>query len=80
MTGSSGRKGSPRVLAIDCKTLFSELGGIVLALDATNSTHYALQAVVDAFRAQQATWAQTIGYKAIWIVGAVREMVHRFDT
>lgn len=67
-------------LAIDGKTLFSELGEIVLALDATDSTQYALQTVVDAFRAQHSVWAKTIGYKAIWIVGPVKELVHQLDT
>jgi hypothetical protein len=65
--------------AIEDKTLFSELGEIVLALDATDSPRYALRAVADAFLAQHVAWAGGIGYQAIWLVGPVAELVHRLD-
>jgi hypothetical protein len=65
--------------AIEGKTQFSELGEIVLALDATDSPRYALGAVADAFLALHATWAAGVGYQAIWLVGPVADLVHRLD-
>jgi hypothetical protein len=65
--------------AIERKTLFADRGEIVLALDATDSTRYALETVVDAFRKLHGTWATGIGYAAIWLVGPVASLVHRVD-
>jgi hypothetical protein len=65
--------------AIKDKALFSELGEIVLALDATDSSRYALRAVADAFLARHASWAASVGYQAIWLVGPSADLVHRLD-
>lgn len=66
-------------VAIEDKTLFSELEVIVLALDATDSPRYALGAVVNAFRVRHGAWAKSVGYQEIWLVGPVVELVHRLD-
>jgi hypothetical protein len=66
--------------AIEAKTLFAELGDIVLALDATDSPRYALQGVVDAFRGSHGTWTREVGYAAVWLVGPGANHVHRLDT
>ena len=64
-------------VAMEDKTLFSELAEIVLVLDATDSPRYALRAVADAFREQHVKWAAGVGYQAVWLVGPVTELVHR---
>jgi hypothetical protein len=65
--------------AIESKTLFAGRDDIVLALDATDSPVYALSGVAEAFRAGHEDWARQVGYKAIWLVGPIVDLVHRLD-
>lgn len=65
--------------AIERKANFAGRGEIVLALDATDSPRYALRGILDAFRAQHGSWAATIGYEAIWMVGPAATLIHRLD-
>jgi hypothetical protein len=66
--------------AIERKTRFAGREEIVLALDATDSLRYALRGVADAFRAKYGTWAGGAGYRAIWLVGPVVDLVEQLDT
>lgn len=65
--------------ALEGKTRFAGRSEIVLALDATDSPRYALERVVQAFRAEHGEWVRGIGYDAVWLVGPVTAMVHRLD-
>lgn len=51
----------------------------VLALDAMESTRFAHQTVVDAFRLTFGAWARTVRFREIWLVGPTPETVHRLD-
>jgi hypothetical protein len=65
--------------ALEGKMRFAGLSEIVLALDATDSPRYALERIVQAFRAAYGEWVRSIGYDAVWLVGPVTTMVHRLD-
>jgi hypothetical protein len=65
--------------AIERKTKFAGIDEIVLAVDATDSTRYALEGVVNTFRAHHGAWAKTIGYQSIWVVGPDPSLVNRLD-
>lgn len=63
--------------AIKSKSLHPK-EGIHLALDATDSISSALPAVTDAFRAAHGSWASTLGYEGIYLVGP-EGLVSRLD-
>jgi deoxyribodipyrimidine photolyase-like uncharacterized protein len=58
---------------------FAEISEIVLALDATDSSRYALHSVIDGFRSQHGAWAKSVGYGLAWIVGPVIDLVNQLD-
>ena len=51
----------------------------VLALDATRLPGHSLDAVVKSFRDSRATWASSIGFRAIWLVGPSARLTWRLD-
>lgn len=53
--------------------------GITLALDATDTSAYVLQAVVRTFRTRHGTWAKALGFVAIWAVGPTASLTHQLD-
>lgn len=52
---------------------------LVLALDATTSSAFALGAVIRSFREQHGDWAASQGFNEIWLVGPTAEMTYRLD-
>lgn len=50
---------------------------LTLALDATRLP--ALGFVVEEFRAQFGTWAKSLGFEAVWLVGPVESLCRRLD-
>jgi len=52
--------------------------GIVLALDSIETPHVVLS-VVESFRKRHGEWARSLGYQAIWLVGASPELSYRLD-
>jgi hypothetical protein len=52
---------------------------LVLALDAIDTTEYALRPVVESFRNQYRSEVQGLGFQAIWVVGPLETMTLRLD-
>jgi hypothetical protein len=57
--------------AIDHKSRIaaSQRASLVLALDATKTPGHALHAVTTSFTARHGSWASSLRFRAIWIVG-----------
>jgi hypothetical protein len=53
--------------------------GLVLALDATRVSGYALDRVADEFRRTHGLWCRGTGFKSVWIVGPFPDLVSRVD-
>lgn len=53
---------------------------LLLALDAKRSPGYADPSIATEFVAQHGAWAESLGYRAIWLVGPVPDLTHRLDT
>jgi hypothetical protein len=49
-------------------------------LDATETPDLAFTQIVNSFRAYHGMWAKELGFKSIWIVGPVEDLVHRLDS
>jgi hypothetical protein len=59
---------------------FAGISEIVLALDATDSSRYALQSVIDGFWSQHCDWARSVGgYRSVWMVGPAIDLVNQLD-
>jgi hypothetical protein len=52
---------------------------IVLALDATEAPRYAFAPIVASFRIRHGRWAAKVGFKEIWVVGPIADLVARID-
>lgn len=52
---------------------------ITLALDAMHTVGYSLDPAVDRFRELHGSWARSLGYAGIWVVGIDTDLTHRLD-
>lgn len=77
-TGETSRRMSPAEAAhvmqraIEKKAgriAFAQRAELLLALDATETPGQTLAQSVDAFRSDHATWASSLGFASIWLVG-----------
>jgi hypothetical protein len=57
----------------------SQKEALLLVLDATETPDLAFAQIVDSFRAYHGKWAKGLGFKSVWIVGPVEDLVHRLD-
>lgn len=65
--------------SVDDRIPLSVRPGLVLALDATRLPVLALDSVAEYFRKQHGSWAASLGFAAIWVVGPVTLLCHRLD-
>jgi hypothetical protein len=56
-----------------------ERADLVLALDATRLPGLGFDAVIREFRAVEAAWAASLGFRAIWLVGPTPRLTWRLD-
>lgn len=56
-----------------------ERSGLVLVLDALNTSALAFPDVVEAFRTQQGDWVRSLGFAQVWIVGQASGSTLRLD-
>ena len=54
-------------------------GNILLALDATLLPAYGFNGVIQAFHRGHGSWAASLGFLEIWLVGQTNELCHRLD-
>lgn len=52
---------------------------LILALDARRTPHLAFGQVVREFRSTHGAWAAQQGFRAIWVVGPLQQLVSRLD-
>jgi hypothetical protein len=57
----------------------SQRAELVLVLDALDTASFALDAVVEAFRHKFGSWARSLGYESIWVVGPNVRLTARLD-
>jgi hypothetical protein len=57
----------------------SQKNELLLLLDATETPDLAFVQMIESFRANHGMWAKELGFKSIWIVGPVEDLVHRLD-
>jgi len=72
-------KAAVELKASDRKIPTKDRRTITLALDATRLPGLAFDAVVDQFRVDHGSWANGLGFSAIWLVGPVPRLVWRLD-
>jgi predicted nucleic acid-binding Zn-ribbon protein len=53
--------------------------GVTLALDATLIAVHVLQSVIESFRQKHGSWASTLGFHAVWLVGPGPTFTFRLD-
>jgi hypothetical protein len=54
-------------------------GDIVLALDATETPRFAFAPIISSFRKRYGVWAAQVGFKQIWVVGPIPDLVAQLD-
>jgi hypothetical protein len=54
-------------------------GDIVLVLDATETPRSVFAPVISSFRKRYGAWAAHVGFKQIWVVGPIPDLVERLD-
>ncbi|MFO1428990.1 MAG: hypothetical protein U1F76_02440 [Candidatus Competibacteraceae bacterium] len=65
--------------ATDRKIPKRDRGGITLALDARRIAGLTFDSVIECFVNDHGKWASQLGFKAIWLIGPVHELVKRLD-
>jgi len=53
---------------------------LVLALDATRLPGFGFDRIVQEFRRSQGSWAASLGFKSIWLVGPITRLTWRLDS
>ena len=57
----------------------AQLGNLVLAIDARDTPTFAMAGIIDSFRKRHLDHAGRFGFKAVWVVGPVIDLVARLD-
>jgi len=57
----------------------ADRAGLVLVLNSIDSPSLVLNPVVEEFRRAHLKWAQSLGFREVWIVGPWADLTHRLD-